>query len=209
MNGMFWYAGYASNLNPHRFERYITGGVLAENGRDHVGARDPSPPQDTRGIWMPGAVYFATESATWGGGRALYDHEATGHTATRIYLITTQQVCDVLSQEMQLPPDIDWLLPIKPGVSLKVGEGHYETIVCTRTFLGSPVVTFAAPWRMGDVPVLAPSPGYLAMIARGLGGLELFDDAYAVGRYLERRPGVRGAWPAEDIAGLLASHPER
>jgi hypothetical protein len=151
-----------------RFRCYLAGGVLAETGRDHHGARDPADPVATSAAWLPGRMYFATESAFWGGGRALYDPFAPGIMACRAWLITPAQFCDVLAQEMRRVPGADLDLPLVRGGSLETGPGPYETITCAGSLRGYPVVTFGASWRMGDVKPLAPAPAYQEMIAAGL-----------------------------------------
>lgn len=193
MSQLVWYAAYGSNMIWERFRCYLEGGILADTGRDHCGARDRTRPADTRAAWLPGRMYFATRSAFWGGGRALYDPEAPGIAACRAWLVTPGQLCDVLAQEMQREPGADLDLPTAPGRAnwLRAGDGHYETVVCAGRLAGYPVITFCAPWAMTDVPPLAPSPAYAAMIAAGLH--ETFGwDSFRALRYLEPLPGAAG-----------------
>ena len=204
-DNLVWYAAYASNLSWYRFSHYLEGGVLAESGRNHDGARDPAPPRAMTPLVLPGSVYFATESTFWGGGRALYDQDADGEAVARGYLITHQQLADVLSQEMRLPPVTDWALPIKPGGRMQIGNGHYETVICTGKHQGRPVVTFTAPWGIADIELLEPAPSYLAMIGRGL--LETVPDwdVSSAALYLERLPGVYGNYTLDQIEKLMRS----
>lgn len=192
MTTLVWYAAYGSNMTWRRFRCYIEGGLLAETGRDHCGARDPSPPADTRAVWLPGRVYFATQTAFWGGGRALFDPDAPGIAAGRAWLVTAAQLCDVMAQEMKRGTGADLDLPVTPGREhrLRAGDGHYETVTCAGRLAGYPVITFCAPWAMGAVPPLAPSPAYLAMLAAGLG--ETFGwHPRRAGAYLAGLPGAR------------------
>jgi hypothetical protein len=188
---VIWYAAYASNLLARRFLLYLTGGVLAENGRDHAGARDPSPPAEVVPLLLPGQVYFATESATWGGGRALFDPDEPGSVALgRGYLITEEQFLDVVAQEMRIDPVVfnGKRVPVRLGERTVIGPGHYETLACVDQLDGYPVVTMAAPWKMRDVPLLAPSAAYRAMIAEGLA--ETYTHAVDLVRgYLDSLPG--------------------
>lgn len=184
-----WYAAYASNMTWRRFRCYLAGGVLAETGRDHPGARDSSDPAATCAAWLPGRMYFATESAFWGGGRALYDPLASGIMAARAWLITAAQFCDVLAQEMEREPGTDLNLPLARGGSLETGPGPYERITCAGSLRGHPVLTFGAPWRMGGVDPLAPSPAYQAVIATGLHETFGWDERRAL-RYLAGWPGA-------------------
>jgi hypothetical protein len=166
-----WYAAYASNLLERRFLLYVKGGVLAENGRLHEGARNPADPERSVSLSMPGTVYFATESSTWGGGRALYDPYTPGVAPARCYLITSEQFADVVAQEMQLPPgsyDDEEIIPSAPGERVHLGDGHYETLVCVGMLDGYPVVTMAAPWKMSDVVQLSPAKAYRDVIVEGL-----------------------------------------
>jgi hypothetical protein len=166
-----WYASYASNLSQRRFGFYLHGGTLPETGRYHPGARDPSPPEKNVPLWLPGTVYFATRNTTWGStGRALYDPDAPGKAAAHGYLVTTGQFLDVVAQEMQLPPGAfaDAAIPVMAGQRVVLGGGHYETLVCTQELDGYPVVTMAAPWSLGDVPLVPLAGGYRAMIIAGL-----------------------------------------
>lgn len=188
MDNRTWYAPYGSNMTWRRFRCYIEGGCLAETGRDHPGCRDTSPPADTTAVWLPGVMYFATESAFWGGGRALYDPDAPGMTAARAWLVTPGQLCDIMAQEMKTDPGTDLDLPLAPGGRLTAGDGHYETIACTGRLHGRPVLTFCAPWALAEVPPLAPSPAYAAMITAGLHETFGWDERRAR-RYLASLPG--------------------
>lgn len=185
-----WYAAYASNLARRRFRLYIEGGHLPENKRDHAGARDRAAPVSTRPLILPGTMYFATESATWGGGRALYDPDAPGLTLGRGYLITEEQLLDVVAQEMRLEPGTysPALLPRMPGTSTVLGSGHYETLACTGAEGEYPVYTMAAPWPLADVSLMEPSESYRTMIILGL--METWALTPASARsYLNRLPG--------------------
>lgn len=189
---LVWYAPYGSNMAWQRFRCYLEGGYLPANNRHHQGARDPSPPVDSSPVWMPGQMYFATESAFWGGGRGLFDPEAAGIAASRAWLVTSQQFCDVMSQEMNREVGADFALPSVPGREnwVSAGDGHYETVVCVGRLHRIPVVTFCAPWSMADVEPLAPAPAYRAMIAAGLRETFGWDEAKA-DRYLSSLSGAQ------------------
>jgi hypothetical protein len=188
-----WYAAYASNLLERRFSLYLQGGMLAETGRVHAGARDPAPPAAVTPLRLPGTVYFATEASTWPGtGRALYDPRTArpGGSAGRGYLITAGQFLDVVAQEMRLEPGtfVPRVLPSVPGQRVSLGDGHYETLVCTGLLGGWPVVTMMPPWQLGDVPLTPLAGPYRDVITEGLAetfgwGPELAD------AYLESLPG--------------------
>jgi hypothetical protein len=170
---LVWYAAYASNLLARRFALYLQGGVLAETGRVHAGARDPRPPLADVPLELPGTVYFATEASTWPGtGRALYDPGTLlpGGSAGRGYLITAGQFADVVAQEMRREPGAfsGAVIPSAPGGQVVLGPGHYETLSCEGLLGGWPVVTMAAPWGLGDVPLLPLAGPYRDVITGGL-----------------------------------------
>ena len=198
--GKVWYAAYGSNLLERRFLCYLQGGLLPESGRVHTGARDPRLPEKSVPLWLPGTVYFAMQSTTWGGtGRGLYDPDTPGRSAGRGYLITAGQFLDVVAQEMRLEPgafDGATALPSEPGERLRLGPGCYETLVCTQRLENHPVITMAAPWRASDIPLVALSGSYRKVIIAGL--RETFgwhgDDSE---QYLAGCPG--GACPGQKI----------
>ena len=86
-----WYAAYGSNLARDRFEAYLFGGRPPGATRHYPGARDPRPPRDDRPLLVPGRLFFAGDSPTWGGGIAFYDADARGTVYARAYRITTEQ----------------------------------------------------------------------------------------------------------------------
>jgi hypothetical protein len=210
---LIWYASYGSNLLCERFLCYLQGGRPEGAARTYPGARDRSAPLDSRPMWLPGGVYFATRSLVWGGGRALYDPAMPRRAAARAYLITAAQFSDVAAQEMGREPGADLnLRPLLTGRTgrLEVGAGHYETMILAGRRDGIPVITFTAPWRYGGVdapPLTPPSEAYLTMLARGLCESHGWN-AEAAGRYLAGLPGAAGTWRAGQIARLLDRFPE-
>lgn len=200
---LVWYVSYGSNMHSGRFACYLAGGTPPGARLSFPGARDPSPPRKTRGHQLPGGIYFATESQTWGGGRAFYDPTLPGRAAARAYLITAAQFADVVAQEMYRPPgaDLDLGEVIASGRT-SLGPGRYETLLCTGEHDGHPVLTFTAPWFAADVEPLAPSAAYLRMLAGGLAEAHGWDLREAAG-YLAARPGAAGVWTAERIMAAL------
>nr|WP_234434128.1 histone deacetylase [Streptomyces sp. NRRL F-5126] len=191
-----------------RFETYLSGGRPSGAARTYAGCRDPRPPADSRLMHLPGALYFATESDVWTGGRAFYDPDAPGSVPARAYLITGGQFFDVVAQEMDREPgtgpamDPTALAALPPGGRLRLGGGRYETLVHAGDVDGVPVLTFTAPWSMGDVAANPPSAAYLAHLAGGLAEAGA-GDARAVARYLAGCPGAAGYWDEEEIARLV------
>jgi hypothetical protein len=204
MVSLVWYVSYGSNMDARRFRYYLEGGRPPQAALTYPGARDPRPPRASRPVWLPGGVYFATRSATWGGGRALYDPDLPGRAAARAHLITAGQFSDVVAQEMYRPPGADLdLAQVAAAGRLQIGDGRYETLICAGHCDGAPLVTFTAPWRSGDVPLLAPSPAYLRMLGRGLCEGHGWDPP-AAATYLAALPGARGTWRAGQIAALIS-----
>lgn len=139
----------------------------------YAGARDTTMPLADLAVTLPGSLYFAGESRTWGGGVAFYDHESPGATAARAYRITVSQFVDIAAQEMHRLPDSDdpleaVLLTGLPDARHQAGPGVYETLIEVGRQDGLPMLTFTAPHGLNAVPHSAPRPAYLAMLAEGL-----------------------------------------
>lgn len=205
--GQVWYVAYGSNLSAERFSCYLRGGQPPGAAFTYPGARDHTPPRASKAVWLPGCVYFATESQVWGGGRALYDPNIPGKAAARSYLITTQQFSDVAAQEMYREPGAELdLTELATLGRIQVGEGRYETLIYVGHDGQIPMVTFTAPWGIGDVPLLSPSHAYLRMLGQGLQESHGWD-AQRVGEYLASLRGAHGYWTAGQIADLLGFRP--
>ncbi|MEU6038026.1 histone deacetylase [Actinomadura sp. NPDC047616] len=200
---LVWYVAYGSNLARDRFACYLAGGRPEGAMRHYTGCRDARPARDERPVTLPGGVYFAFNSLTWGGGMAFYDAELPGRTAARAYLVTREQFCDVMAQEMRREagenPDLSQALATGRQ---RVGPGHYETVLKVGERDGHPMLTFTAPHGAGRAVLNAPSAPYLTMLARGL------RDAHGwrtgqVAAYLRACPGARDVWSEPAIAALL------
>ncbi len=170
---LLWYVSYGSNMSRRRLGCYLAGGRPPGSAVSCVGARDRTMPAADHAVTLPGSLYFAGESRTWGGGVAFYDHDSPGSTPARAYLITIGQFVDVAAQEMHRPPRPDdpleqVLREGLPGDRYAAGPGEYETLIDVGRREGRPMLTFTAPHGMADVPHTRPSPAYLAMLAEGL-----------------------------------------
>jgi hypothetical protein len=154
-------------------------------------------------VELTGAMYFATESPVWGGGRAFYDPHASGRVLARAHLVTAQQFADIAAQEMYREPgvDLDLTDALTRGHAV-LGEGRYETLVCAGQVDGMPVLTFTAPWRMNDVRWVPPSSAYVRFLASGLLSAGVWDEE-AVASYVAACPGAAGYWTEQGIADLL------
>jgi len=199
---LLWYVSYGSNMSAARFACYLRGGRPVGGARTYPGARDPRPARDTRGVWLPGAVYFAGESAVWTGGMAFYDPDAAGRAAARAYLVSAGQFADVAAQEMYRAPgaDLDLSEVLATGRSL-TGPGRYETLVRAGELDGRPLLTFTAPTCRAQSAPASPSAAYLSMLAGGLREAHGWDCATIAG-YLSGLSGARGVWALPALEAL-------
>lgn len=203
-DGLVWYASYGSNMHVDRLAHYIRGGRPPGAARTYPGCRDRQLPSRSVPLELPGALYFATRSPVWRGGRAFYDPGADGRVLARAHLISTGQFADIAAQEMYRDPgaDLDLGEVLRTGRAT-LGEGRYETLVHAGWLEGRPVLTFTAPWRMDEVDWTAPSAAYLRHLAEGLREAGAWDDR-AVTAYLAACPGTAGLWTEGAVAQLLA-----
>ena len=195
MGGMLpshlWYVSYGSNMSRRRLGCYLAGGTPPGSMRTYAGARDRTMPTADHAVTLPGSLYFAGESKTWGGGVAFYDHDTPGETAARAYLLTIGQFVDVANQEMRRSaieddPLEEVLRTGLPGERHSAGPGRYETIVRVGEHEGLPMLTFTAPHGMDTVPHTAPRPAYLAMLAEGLREAHEWDEERIEGYFAAR-----------------------
>lgn len=168
-----WYVSYGSNMSVDRFLTYVTGGQPPGGNTTHPGCRDRTPPAATTATWLPGQVYFAQHSTTWGGAVAFYDHDQPGPAPAVAYLITAGQLADIVHQEMHRPPgtDLDLTDALTDALTTgrsTLGPGRYETLLTVGQHHGRPQITFTAPWRMADVDPALPSGPYLRTLLHGL-----------------------------------------
>ncbi|MBA9004775.1 histone deacetylase [Thermomonospora cellulosilytica] len=203
MRGEVWYVAYGSNLAAERFRCYLAGGRPDGGARHYTGCRDATPARAERPMTLPGGVYFAHTSLTWGGGMAFYDPELPGRAAARAYLLSAGQFADVISQEMRraVGTDLDLSEAVRTGRQ-RLGPGRYETIVKVGEDGGVPMLTFTAPHGAADAELNAPSAPYLRMLGRGLRESHGWP-AERAARYLASCPGARDGWTPEAVAGLL------
>lgn len=185
-----WYASYGSNLSRERLDCYLAGGHPPGALRAQPGARDPRPPSDDRPVELPGRLFFAGESTTWGGGTAFYDHGAPGPTAGRAFRVTIAQLTDIAEQEMHRAPRAGTGLEAALAAGLdgvyRAGPGRYETVVAVGRLDGLPMYTVTSPHGHDAGPQESPSPAYLATIRAGLAEAYGWDrpriDAYLAAR---------------------------
>lgn len=165
-----------------RLIHYLRGGRPAGARRTYPGARDRSLPREDAPVELPGRVYFAGRSVTWGGGMAFYDHDVPGPTPARAYRITAGQFADIAAQEMHRLPDPDDPIERLVLAGLEAGRhtagpGRYETLIDVGRRDGLPMYTFTAPHGAAAVPHTTPTANYLAMLAAGLRECRNWDSA--------------------------------
>lgn len=189
-----WYAAYGSNMHLERLGRYL------------AGCRDGSAPRESRAVELGGVLYFATESAVWGGGRGFHDPDAVGRTLARAHLISDRQFSDIAALEMYREPGTGTELDLAEAVArgrLALGPGRYETVVCAGELDGVPLLTFTAPWAVAAVELRAPSEPYLRHLTAGLRESGAWTDQ-EIARYLAGSPGAAGTWTEADVLDLLS-----
>ena len=203
-----WYASYGSNLSRDRFLHYLGGGRPEGASRTYPGARDRTPPTDDRALTLPGEMFFAWESPTWGGGIAFYDADSAGPTLARAYLVSEQQFADVAAQEMHRRPgdDLD-LAHVLAHSRHDLGPGRYEALHLVGELEGLPVLTFTTPEPLA-LQRNAPAPAYLAMLVSGLREAHGLSDAEIVA-YLAGRPGLGAEWDRARLDGLVSDRERR
>ncbi|MFI2693265.1 histone deacetylase [Kitasatospora sp. NPDC018619] len=194
---------YGSNLRAARLAHYLCGGRPEGALREHPGCRDTRPPRRTVATALPGTLYFAGTSPTWGGGSAFYDPAQPGEVPCRAYLLTLGQFSDVAAQEIRRSPGADLdLAPLLATGRVELGPGRYETLLRVGESDGHPLLTFTAARGAAGAELNAPAPPYLRTLAAGLAESHGWGPWHAAG-YLATRPGAAGHWTPSRVAALL------
>jgi hypothetical protein len=199
-----WYVCYGSNLRLSRFLCYLQGGTPEGSTRPQAGARDQSPPEQSRPLELAGTVYFAKSSSRWGGGGvAFFDRQEAGTAQCRGYWISDEQFSDVAAQERGREPgdDLDLSDVIERGHVI-LGPGWYDRIEYLGSLDGAPMVTVTSPRPLSAEATNAPSADYLRTVTRGVMETNGWTAAEAAG-YLVQLPGCVGAWELDAIAHLV------
>lgn len=157
---------------------------------------------------LPGEVYFAWESPTWGGGVAFWRPDPAEVAYARAYLVTGEQFTDIVDQEMHREPGppLDLAGILGEADTLTLGSGRYETLWRAGMIDNLPVLTFTASWDHRAATPNAPAAAYLRTLSTGLRDTFGWSPRRIAG-YLVRRPGVVPGW---DLGALteLAAHAE-
>ena len=198
---LVWYAAYGSNLDPARFDCYLRGGRPPGATRDYPGTRDRSPALEVRAAELPGRLFFAWDSPTWGGGIAFYDPDGDGAVLATAYLLTRRQFADVVEQEMWREPGAEHdLTEVLTHGRHQLGPGRYETLHLVGDLDGHPVLTFSCADPAGLEPN-SPAPAYVRTMARGLRVVHGLDAA-AITDHVLACPGVTPHWDRESLLSL-------
>jgi hypothetical protein len=201
-----WYVAYGSNLALERFTCYLAGGRPRGGARVYPGCRNQNPPRQSAGVTVPGGLVFAGASKVWGGGSAFYDPSASTRLAGRAYLLTSDQLGDVVAQEMWRAPgspfarEVAALLP-DVDVIHTMGPGRYESVVRLGELDGMPMFT-VTHGTVADLTPVAPTASYLRWIATGLVEAHGWELARVVD-YLHGAPGVRLGWTPGALLSAL------
>lgn len=198
-----WYTSYGSNMHLDRLACYIQGGQPPGASKVYPGCRDRRLPTRSVPVELKGALYFATESPVWGGGRAFYDPTCEGRVYARAHLVSASQFADIAAQEMYREPgaDLDLREVLTRGLD-HLGSGRYETLVCAGQMDGLPVLTFTAPWSASEVAPVAPSRDYVRFLASGLLEAGAWE-ADAVAAYVASARGAGDRWPERAVRDLI------
>lgn len=212
MSDQIWYAAYGSNLDPDRFECYLSGGRPLGATRTYPGVREPVLNLQARALRISGQLSFAWHSPTWGGGIAFYEPAPTtatpaGHpekiVLARGYLLTHQALSDVVEQEMRRSPSVnhDFAEVVRTGRQM-LGPGRYETLHRVGEFEGRAVLTFGID-DAASLGLRAPAAAYVATIARGLRRTHDLT-LTAVVDYLLDCPGMTPGWDRESLTAVVS-----
>jgi hypothetical protein len=197
---LVWLAGYGSNLSRERFLGYIQGGRAP--GVDGVceGCRDHSLPRGDRPVTIPYPLYFAWQSQVWRGGVAFLGHAQDRRHVTlgRMYLITTEQLEDILAQENgadTLASGRETRLAHQPIPSL---ESKYGCLLELGRIDEVPVLTYTSHEDIAAHPLNPPAAAYVRCMADGLRECYGMSDA-AIIDYLSPKPGIAGRLDAPTL----------
>ncbi len=202
--GHVWYVAYGSNLRRERLGYYLTGGRAPGAHAAQRGARDPGEPRAVRAMTIPGRIHFAGASRVWGGGVAFYDPAADGSVAARGYLLTQEQLNDLVGQETRQPRGTDLgLHRVSTDRPIRLPAPTYDTVLHVGTTAGLPMLTITSGHALDTA---APVAAYLWSVARGLAQAFSWSPS-AIATYLMAAPGVSHTLTHSQVAAL-ATAPE-
>ena len=198
------YFCYGSNLKRSRFMTYLCGG--RPPGAETVinpGARDQTPPLDSRPVRLNYELYFAGHSKWWNAAPA-FIRPARGDEFTygRSYRIFYDQFNDVVAQECGKPVDGSCLVPplgdlVRAKEFELPGNLLYGRLLYVGDDNGFPLLSFTTNRKLAAGP---PSRPYLKIIISGLRETYQMTDA-EICDYLGRASGISlGGVDAQELA---------
>ena len=157
-----WYVAYGSNIDETRFLRYLNGDA------GHPGARDATPPRDSRFATAPVQLRFAGESQRWGGGVCFVDTDPGATAHVRAWDISAEQFEDVFAQENRrtIGEPFDWEAALSGDAV--IGDSWYARVLRLDLDFASPnhpAMTFTWNRRL---PLNAPAAAYRDTVVNGL-----------------------------------------
>lgn len=204
MSEYVWYASYGSNINEERFLSYITGGVPNGSMVKERGCRDKSLPKDSKKIFLPYPMFFAMSSARWEQKGVCFIEAFTQEnqqTLGKMYQITKEQFCDVVSQENNMDKlEINFNELDRVGSVIISKKKFYGKIIRVGFDKGKPIYTFTSPNPISEYR--APALSYLKVIAHGIKETYGLEEQEII-RYLLQRAEVRNEYTTEILQGLF------
>ena len=194
---LVWYAAFGSNMSSARLACYLAGGVLHGTSRVYEGCRDPTPPREHRSITIPGRLRFAGESSVWGGGMAFYTPGDEGAVHARAYLLSLEQLADLVAQETRQP--VGRTLVLAEHGPTRHGMSHiYDVVLDLGELDGHRLLTLSSS---RDHPANPPSAAYLRTMMDGLAEGFALDIEEQIA-YLAGLPGMAPTWTADELRRL-------
>ncbi len=165
-----WYASYGSNLRKNRFLCYIIGGQPNGSTKQYSGAHDKSLPIADKPITIPHQLYFAKKSPSWNDGGVAFINTASAKiskTLGRMYLITQDQFCDVVSQETNSDSTaIDFARALQANSIIIKESSWYGNLIYLGSHESFPIFTFTNEQNLS--PFVNPDINYIKTIIEGL-----------------------------------------
>ena len=163
---LVWYVAYGSNLLASRLACYLAGGTPPGGRRSTAGARDPARPWDWRRLDLPHPLWFGGPSATWAGGPAFLDVDRAGRGVGRAWLVTVEQLADVVAQENGHPAGtVELADAALVDGAVVLPDAPYGRVVPLPSPDARPCATVTYVRRPAG---RAPDPAYLDLVRAGM-----------------------------------------
>lgn len=165
---LVWYVAYGSNKVATRLHTYLCGGTPKGSRRTYLGARNPMLPERSVQLHIPHRLFFAGESPVWGGGVAFVDPrtDPAHSTAAVAWLITTEQLSDLVTQENGGEAPGPRIVMPAVGKHEVLATGRYDLLVGIDPIDGIAAATLTAS---NPPEPREPSAAYLALVEHSVG----------------------------------------